>query len=617
MKVEKRIKTIFEKVYVETPLDTDGDSKLDMIAVWITRPESTLDGVNKVPAVFCANPYLMTCNEEMYDLHSVDHELEIFNEDDKQLVISKRDDNDILAHGAKKTEKRGEVSSAITDEKPVFEAVAPLYDYIVHKGYATVFSGGLGTLGSDGMTMTGSREELLAFKAVIDWLCGRAKAYTNRTDGIEIKASWCTGNVAMSSKSYLGTLQYGLAAMGIEGLKTIIPEAAICNWYEYYRTNGLCLSPMGWQGDDCNLLSLYCMSRAKDKADWDKVEKKYMALMDKFIELEDRRSGNYNDFWYERDYLADAKGYKVPTFIIQGLNDWNVKNTHCVKAYNFLKENNVERKMVLHQGGHTYIYDLIGSNALESIEKWLAYYLKGEKNDVLSEPRVTVQSNLDQLDWFDSSEWPPAEAKDYSFPVKADSIKIIDDLSKTVYKKDADNLLEWRDELVLGEGSFKHVEIWNPWEDGTSKEDTLRITGIPNISFKASLNRGTAILSAMLVDIGSCKRLTEEELHPMPEKDEALFEFGLEAEESKYRVITRGWLNAQNYKSLKYKSKLKEGESYEFSFDMVPIDYSVKKGHKLALIIYGTDAEFTVRQDISTEITIDEKSLKVNVPMIV
>ena len=101
-----------------------------------------------------------------------------------------------------------------------------------------MFCGGLGTKDSEGFTLTGSREEVMAFKAVIDWLNGRCRAFTNKTDNIEIKATWCTGKVAMSAKSYLGTLCIGVATTGVEGLETIIPEAAISNWYAYYRYAG-------------------------------------------------------------------------------------------------------------------------------------------------------------------------------------------------------------------------------------------------------------------------------------------------------------------------------------------------------------------------------------------
>ena len=57
---------IFEKVYVETPLDTDEDGKRDLIAVYIKRPKETLNGM-KVPAIYVANPYMMTCEEKVYE----------------------------------------------------------------------------------------------------------------------------------------------------------------------------------------------------------------------------------------------------------------------------------------------------------------------------------------------------------------------------------------------------------------------------------------------------------------------------------------------------------------------------------------------------------------------
>lgn len=63
---------LLEKVYVETSLDTDGDGKRDLIEVFIRRPKETLKGM-KVPAIYVANPYMMSCNEEVYNrMHSVD-----------------------------------------------------------------------------------------------------------------------------------------------------------------------------------------------------------------------------------------------------------------------------------------------------------------------------------------------------------------------------------------------------------------------------------------------------------------------------------------------------------------------------------------------------------------
>ena len=49
---------IFERVFVESPQDTDQDGKLDLIAVYIIRPKESAQGM-KVPAFYVANPYML------------------------------------------------------------------------------------------------------------------------------------------------------------------------------------------------------------------------------------------------------------------------------------------------------------------------------------------------------------------------------------------------------------------------------------------------------------------------------------------------------------------------------------------------------------------------------
>ncbi|MEJ1318745.1 CocE/NonD family hydrolase [Latilactobacillus sakei] len=56
------------------------------------------------------------------------------------------------------------------------------------------------------MRTCGSPEETASTTAIIEWLAGNRRAYTNKTDRIEIKAWWCNQKVAMTGKSYLGTL---------------------------------------------------------------------------------------------------------------------------------------------------------------------------------------------------------------------------------------------------------------------------------------------------------------------------------------------------------------------------------------------------------------------------
>ena len=611
---------ITERVYVETPVDTDGDGKKDLIAVYLRLPRDLREG-EKVPAIYIANPYMLTCNEDWYVPHDVNCEVRAFAAQD----IKEEDIRfDYEAYEAKITagpfaerKTMGFAEHAPIDAEPEFECVSDIYEYFNARGYATVLCGGLGTRGSEGFTLTGSREEVLAFKAVIDWLNGRCRAFTDMTQNIEIKAAWCSGNVAMTAKSYLGTMCIGVATTGVEGLKTIIPEAAISNWYAYYRVGGLNLPAMGWQGDDLDILAKYCFSRAKDAADYAKVKEAYDAALAALVRGEDRASGNYNRFWDERNYLNLVDKIKVSVFIVHGINDWNVKTNQCVPFFRELEKRGIPVKMMLHQGQHIYIHKLRDSHMLEILERWLEHYLKGVDNGIENEPAVLVESCVDQSVWMHSDTWPPADCREERVPIKATGKKlIVDDLAKTVYDKEKDNLKEWLDELVLRDDAEKQhclQFIWDPFaETAQTEAESLRISGTVKLSFDAAIDRETAILSAMLVDLGEACRITEEEIqHP-----DGTYTFGLEKAPSAYKVISRGWLNAQNRSCLWSKEKIVPGEFCHYAIDMVPTDHVLASGHKLALILYGIDAEETQRPDTVTNITVDTASIRAAVPIL-
>ena len=63
-------------------------------------------------------------------------------------------------------------------------------DYFLARGFAVVYSAGVGTRYSDGFRWIGGPEETAGAVAVIEWLTGKRRAFTNRTDGVVIKAWW-------------------------------------------------------------------------------------------------------------------------------------------------------------------------------------------------------------------------------------------------------------------------------------------------------------------------------------------------------------------------------------------------------------------------------------------
>ena len=105
------------------------------------------------------------------------------------------------------------------------------YDYFLERGFAVVTSAGPGTLGSDGYATVGRREEAAAFAAVVEWIHGDSKAYTDRSRKETVSADWSNGKIGMTGSGYAGAVQYELAGRGVKGLKTVVPVDGITSWY--------------------------------------------------------------------------------------------------------------------------------------------------------------------------------------------------------------------------------------------------------------------------------------------------------------------------------------------------------------------------------------------------
>lgn len=260
-------------------------------------------------------------------------------------------------------------------EEIPLDCISDWYSYFNSRGYASVFCGGLGTRGSQGFNCCGSPEETAAFKAVIDWLNGRCRAFTNLTDNIEIRADWCTARWPCPARATWGTMCIAVASTGVEGLAH--SRSRHSNWYDYYRCNGLNLPAIGWQGDDLDILAKYCFSRAKDPEDYASVREAYAAWLKGIAADEDRDSGNYSRWWDMRNYLKAAdrfQGIGVSGTWSGGLE------CQADTLRQSLCRHGIQRdpcKMMLHRGGHIYIHDLQGSRFNEMLHLWLDHWLYG------------------------------------------------------------------------------------------------------------------------------------------------------------------------------------------------------------------------------------------------
>ena len=80
------------------------------------------------------------------------------------------------------------------------------------------------------------------------------------------------------------------------------------------------------------------------------------------------------------------------------------------------------------------------------------------------------------------------------------------------------------------------------------------------------------------------------------------------------QTITRGWMDICNRTSAAKTEAVTPGQYYTYTLELQPMDYTVKAGHKLALVLYSTDVEVTYWPAAVTNFTVDNSGTSVTIP---
>jgi X-Pro dipeptidyl-peptidase len=346
---------IRHSLWVETEFDSDRDGKKDRVYVDVTRPRQTDTEGLKVPVIYESSPYFAGTSGPRQFLWDVKQEV-----------------------GAASPPRTSQPAIEFRPNRPsISNSQTAAW---VPRGFAVVHSEAPGTGLSQGCPTVGDAPEILAPKAVIDWLNGRAKGFTT-IDGAEpvVATTWSTGKVGMTGTSYNGTIPVAAATTGVAGLEAIIPIAPNTSYYHYYRSNGLVRHPGGWLGEDIDFL--YDFVHSGDPARRETCNRLYRD--GEFVRGRDRSSGDYNDFWATRDLLPRVGNIKAAVLMAHAFNDWNVVPEHSVRIYEALK-GRVPLQAYFHQGGHG------GAPPMEMMNKWFTRYLYGVQNGVEQEPKSWI-----------------------------------------------------------------------------------------------------------------------------------------------------------------------------------------------------------------------------------
>lgn len=617
-------KLIRDVVYVEAPLDNDHDGKRDLLKAEIIRPGETENGL-KVPVIFTASPY---------DQGTNDHQADQMTHDVNQEKLTRKQPNHLSYEDVKFDYDNHDLpeprtikdTNKVAEESFVKTWTYSLNDYFLARGFAVVYSSGVGTKDSDGVRTTGTPDETISATSVIEWLHGDRTAFTNRSDQIAIPAWWSNGNVGMTGRSYLGTLSTAAAMTGVDGLKTAVVEAGISNYYDYYRENGLVVAPGGFQGEDTDVLGELTFSREQSAADYLKIKDTWLAQLKKLTAGQDRVTGSYNSFWDNRNLLKNVN-IKADMLLVHGLNDWNVKLSHVYNLRNTLKNEKITQKLVLHQGQHEYLNNFRSVDFTDIVNLWLTNKLlavDNQANQIV--PDVLVQDNAEPETWTTYKDWGgnikeiPLDDKRWTDLNENHSFS--DQLPDDLFKDYIENTKKWQKALFtknhskLDKHSIKLVS--------EPLDQDITVDGRATITLRAASSADLGLLSAALVDYGVEKRLTavpqvlsaQQIITGYQWRKDDLKEFLPEKKASAYKKFTDAHMNMQNRTNNYQSDDLKPGQYYNFTMAFQPTFWRLLKGHQLGLIIYATDMDYTIRSNQDISYTVDLGASKIELPLL-
>lgn len=567
-------RAIRESVWVDTRLDGDADGRTDRVAVDIVRPAEPAQQGRRIPVIMDASPYYSCCGRG--------------NESQKKTY-----------------DDRG---------RPV--GFPLFYDnYFVPRGYATVLVDLAGTNRSDGCVDVGGRSDIRSARAVVDWLGGRGRAYTARTGGEPVTAGWSNGSTGMIGKSWDATIANGVAATGVKGLKTIVPIAGISSWYDYYFAKG---APLYDSGPDS----------LADVVDSPEARKRCAAVQKKLADGAPR-TGDWTGLWSERDYVRHAGKVRASVLMVHGMQDLNVRTRHAGQWWDALARHGVERKIWLSQTGHVDPFDFRRGAWAKTLHHWFDHYLLGYDNGIERTPMADIERSPGT--WSTDPKWPAPGTTPTTLRPRGGTVPGVGVLGTRKAPHGATEI--FTDDPKLSEADWA-ARIDTPtaakagFRTGPLRAP-LRLSGSGTVTVTVTPSTSTAHLSAVLVDLGPDTirnyAADGEGITTLDRRtcwgagttgDTGCFkETAADTQKVAHTVFSRGWADLGNYADAHKGRPLTPGKPYTLTLDLAASDHVVPAGHRLALIVAGTDAGLIDPPASTPKLTLDLSRTSAELPL--
>jgi X-Pro dipeptidyl-peptidase len=617
-----------ERVFIPQPgVDADRNGQNDWVTIDIIRP-SEGSSTNKMPAIIDPSPYYTTS--------------------------CRGNETQCMADWN---------SDGVNDRWPLF------YDnYFLPRGYAYILAQMNGTAYTEhGCPMHGGPTDIAGEKSVVDWLNGRVKGYKSASlTAPEAVADWHNGSSAMIGKSYDGTLANGVAATGVEGLKTIVPISAISAWYNYSRTGGV-RHNTNYPGNSLNPGITF---RNPPRPGVNLPNRLPICTPinndinnDANLDTGDGDShGDVNTFWRDRDYNKDVSKVKAAVFAIHGFQDDNVRMDHLGLWWEGLKANNVPRKLWLLRTGHTDPFEQRRAEWVNTLHRWFDHHLYGVQNGIMNEPAVTIEDEKDV--WGEYADWPVPGTQNVDLFLRATTDTVgalagvggggVADAQSFTANGASESTLTNLTAAIPNQGN-KRVYMTAP----LTKD--VRLSGTANADLAAALGADQSNLSVIVADqsdtpfqqvtrsgdgistttnrtcwgatgaggpectIGAACEASAQEIDTAcyAEVEKPLITIpsdlnGTNNDQLMWRV-TRGIRDSSNRSSLWFETAttVTPGVTNRFAFPTMPTEHTFKAGHRIVVIVAGTNtsmANATGNQNVP--VTLDTRTSKVTLPVV-
>ncbi|MFC0111184.1 CocE/NonD family hydrolase [Kibdelosporangium aridum] len=523
---------IRETAWVETGTDHDRDGRIDRVAADVIRPAEPAKRGQRVPVIMDVSPYYACCGRG--------------NEAQKKTYAP--------------------------DGKP--EQFPLFYDnYFVPRGYAVVLVDLGGTNRSSGCF-----DEVASGNAVVRWLNGRARGFGSAEGNDAVTARWANGSVGVVGKSQDGATAIGMAVSGIDGVNTVVPIAAVSNYYAQHISHGAPRSAPGNGGS-----SFTYNDRAKELCVPFEQENRDRA----------GTNGDYNAYWKQLNYAAKAGNVRASVFSVHGFQDANVPVDQFTIWWEALGRAGVTRKAWLNQAAHVEAFDLRRQLWVATLHRWFDRWLFDVRNGIEYEPRVHLEQSPDR--WVDAWQWPapgrpvtlwPAGDGKLASRPGSGTATVVDD--PTIGRE------QWASEASTARALFTS----DPMPVAT------RLSGTSSVTITASSDKPAARLGVALVDYGPAtarntapynsgiKNLGTRSCwgESRPGDSACFIDTATDLVDVQHRIVALGWADLGHYASIERGVALTPGKSYTMTFPLTGMDAIVPAGHRLGLIVGGTDA---------------------------